>query len=117
MNHCIIINFVYNTLIVSHAVSISGMNKEMFRGFLVVAWNGAGQRVGSFTAMSNSRTACGVSCLTMKANNFVYTDLCHCVCTLMHFSLFVYYAYDFYIVTCTVYTPIVGYRWNYAHQR
>ena len=70
------------------------MNNEMFRGFLVVAWNGAGQRVGSFTAMSNSRTACGVSCLTMKANIYVYTDLCHCVYTLMHFPLFVYYTYD-----------------------
>ena len=46
---------------VPHAVTLSGSNSEMFRGFLAVTIDGAGQRVGSFAAAANSQTTCTVS--------------------------------------------------------
>ena len=42
-----------------HAVTLSG--DQDFKGFLVIAMNSAGQRVGSWTTGSDSRTTCAVS--------------------------------------------------------
>ena len=47
--------------LVAHAVTLAGNNSEMFRGFLIVARNNAGQRFGTYTPMANGRTACDVS--------------------------------------------------------
>ena len=43
----------------AHAVTLSG--SENFRGFLIVAVNGASQRVGSWSTGSDARTTCDVS--------------------------------------------------------
>ena len=49
---------------VPHAVTLAGNNNEMLRGFLVVARNNAGQRVGSFAAAPDGKPACDVSICT-----------------------------------------------------
>ena len=46
---------------VPHAVTLIGNNGEMFRGFLAVTTNGAGQRVGRFAASPDGQIACDVS--------------------------------------------------------
>ena len=45
------------------AVAVSGSGGEMLRGILVVAWNSADQRVGSFTPIGNTQRTCDVSLL------------------------------------------------------
>ena len=47
--------------LVAHAVTLAGNNSEMFRGFLIVARNNAGQRFGTYTPMADGQTACDVS--------------------------------------------------------
>ena len=54
--------FPHFYVIIAHAVTLRGINNEMFRGYLVVTWNNANERVGSFAPLADGgRTACEVS--------------------------------------------------------
>ena len=49
--------------LIALAVSVTGTGGEMLRGVLVVAWNSADQRVGSFTPIGSTQLTCTVSLL------------------------------------------------------
>ena len=56
----------YNINLIALAVYVNGT--EMLRGILVVAWNSADQRVGSFTPIGTTQRTCDVSLLQNKVH-------------------------------------------------